>query len=63
MDLSNVVNTSHMFENCKSLKNLPNFNFHLAKISFSEWYANMKIDFLFLKKDINKTLNKIDKYL
>ena len=40
-----------------------NFNFHLAKISFSEWYANMKIDFLFLKKDINKTLNKIDKYL
>ena len=40
-----------------------NFNFHLAKISFSEWYANMKIDFIFLKKDINKTLNKIKKYL
>ncbi|MDC0615978.1 hypothetical protein OAO77_01230 [Candidatus Pelagibacter sp.] len=40
-----------------------NFNYHLAKISFSEWYANMKIDFLFLKEDINKSLNKINKYL
>ena len=40
-----------------------NFNYHYAKISFSEWYADMKIDFIFLKKDINKTLNKIKKYL
>ena len=40
-----------------------NFNYHLAKISFSEWYANMKINFIFLKKDIEKTLNKIRKYL
>ena len=40
-----------------------NFNYHLAKISFSEWYANTKINFLFLKKDINKSINKIDKFL
>ena len=40
-----------------------NFNYHYAKISFSEWYANMKINFIFLKKDIEKTLNKINKYL
>ena len=40
-----------------------NFNYHYAKISFSEWYANMKINFLFLKKDINKSLNKINKFL
>ena len=40
-----------------------NFNYHFAKISFSEWYANMKINFIFLKKDIEKTLNKINKYL
>ena len=40
-----------------------NFHYHLTKISFSEWYANMKINFLFLKKDINKSLNKINKYL
>ena len=42
---------------------LSNFNYHFAKISFSEWYANMKINFLFLKKDINKSLNKINKFL
>ena len=40
-----------------------NFHYHLTKISFSEWYGNMKINFLFLKKDINKSLNKINKYL
>ena len=40
-----------------------NFDYHFAKISFSEWYANMKLDFLFLKKDMNKTLNKINRYL
>ena len=40
-----------------------NFNYHYAKISFSEWYAGMKINFLFLKKDINKSLNKINRSL
>ena len=40
-----------------------NFNYQLAKISFSEWYATMKINFLFLKKDIGQSLNKIDKFL
>ena len=40
-----------------------NFDYRLAKISFSEWYANMKINFLFLKKNIGQSLNKIDKLL
>jgi ADP-heptose:LPS heptosyltransferase len=40
-----------------------NFDYHPVKISFSEWYGSMKINFLFLKKDISKSLNKINKYL
>ena len=60
---------THMryFFNKKSINlfnyQISNFNYHSAKISFSIWYANMKINFLFLKKDINKSLIKINKYL
>jgi hypothetical protein len=60
---------THMryFFNKKSINlfnyQISNFNYPSAKISFSIWYANMKINFLFLKKDINKSLIKINKYL
>jgi len=62
-----LVTHMRYFFNKKSINlfnyQISNFNYHSAKISFSIWYANMKINFLFLKKDINKSLIKINKYL
>ena len=52
------------FHNKKSI-NLFNFvinnneDFKHQKISFSEWYKNMNINFLFLNKNINKSIKKI----
>ena len=40
-----------------------NFDYQPVKISFSEWYGNMKMNFIFLKKDIKKSLNRLNKYL
>ena len=33
------------------------------KISFSEWYLNMNLNFIFLNKDINKSISKISKFI
>jgi len=62
-----LVTNIRYFLNKKSINlfnyQLSNFDYHPVKISFSEWYGNMKMDFVFLKKDINKSLNRINKYL
>ncbi len=38
-------------------------DYHHQKISFSEWYSNMGIKFLFLNNDIKKSLRKIAKFV
>ncbi len=38
-------------------------DYHHQKISFSEWYSNMGIKFIFLNDDINKSLRKITKFI
>ncbi len=38
-------------------------DYHHQKISFSEWYSNMQIKFIFLNSDINKSLRKISKFI
>ena len=37
--------------------------YHHQKISFSEWYSNMKIKFIFLNTNIDKAIRKISKFL
>ena len=37
--------------------------YHHEKISFSEWYSNMGIKFIFLNSDIKKALRKISKFV
>ena len=52
-------------------KNINLFNFkiqnlhqyHHQKISFSEWYSNMGIKFIFLNNNIEKSLKKISKFI
>jgi hypothetical protein len=52
-------------------KSLNLFNFEInnsndikhQKIAFSEWYKNLNLQFLFLDKNINRSLNKIIKNL
>ena len=38
-------------------------DYHHEKISFSEWYSNMGIDFILLNNDVNKALKKISKFI
>ncbi len=43
---------------------IKNFNeYRHEKISFSEWYSNMGIDFIFLNNNLNKALKKISKFI
>jgi len=37
--------------------------YHHEKISFSEWYSNMELKFIFLNNDIGKSLRKISKFI
>ncbi len=37
--------------------------YHHQKISFSEWYSNMKITFVFLNSNIDKSIRKISKFI
>ena len=36
---------------------------HHQKFSFSEWYSNMKITFVFLNSNIDKAVKKISKFI
>ena len=38
-------------------------DYHHQKISFSEWYSNMGIKFIFLNEDVKKSLKKIAKFV
>ena len=38
-------------------------DYYHQKISFSEWYSNMGINFIFLNSDINKSIRKISKFI
>ncbi len=37
--------------------------YHHQKISFSEWYSNMRITFIFLNSNIDKSIRKISKFI
>tara|TARA_Y100001970_G_scaffold292764_1_gene435709 strand:+ start:3899 stop:4900 length:1002 start_codon:yes stop_codon:yes gene_type:complete len=38
-------------------------DYHHQKISFSEWYSNMRLTFVFLNNNIDKAIKKISKFL
>ena len=46
---------------CFKIHNIEEY--HHQKISFSEWYSNMKIKFIFLNTNIDKAIRKISKFL
>ncbi len=62
-----ITQISHLLN--KDSINLFNFKinnikeYHHEKISFSEWYSNMGIKFIFLNNDFNKALRKISKFI
>ena len=38
-------------------------DYHHQKISFSEWYSNMQINFTFLNEDVDKAIRKLSKFI
>ncbi len=59
--ISNLLNKKSINLFNFRIKNLQDY--HHQKISFSEWYSNMGIKFIFLNDDVNKSLRKITKFI